>query len=178
MPALFYFFMKFKILVLLCLSLAIKSKAQDDIEMLADSANALISISTHLRSTGHVAIYQDYRLEKLVSTQPKTSVSNSKNTKPNLIVTNGFRIRVFSGSKQSVSRNRAQEIHDALKEFDPDLETYILFKSPNWRLVVGNYTTNEEAVSALRKLKKEFPEYGREMFVIKDVIEIKRTYER
>ncbi|MCF0179295.1 MAG: SPOR domain-containing protein [Bacteroidales bacterium] len=171
---LLFYRMKCVALVLSFFLISFGLKAQDDYAVLGDNDVALISITSHLRSTGHVAVYQDARLEKLVSTQPKTYVANSKNTKSDVIVSNGFRIRVYSGSQQTVSRNRAEEINAAMKKYDPELETYLIFKSPNWRLLVGNYTTNEEAVSALRKLKKDFPDYSKEMFVIKDMIEIKK----
>lgn len=136
-------------------------------------STTLVSITTALRSTGHVAIYQDTRLEALISSQPKVYYANARKGK-DVIVTNGFRIRAFSGSNQIVSKNKALKIEEDLKNYIPDLETYVIFKSPNWRLMIGNYPTNEEATSMLRDLKKKFPEYGREMFVVKDQIEVSR----
>lgn len=168
--------MKFKILIFSFLFITFGLRAQV-MTSSQDSAVALISITNHLRSTGRVAVYQDSRLETLVSTQPKAYVANYKYQKSDVIVTSGYRIRVFSGSNQTVSRNRAYEIEKAIKNYDSELGTYVIFKSPNWRLLVGDYATNEEAISALRELKKAFPEYGREMFVIKDQIEIKKINE-
>ena len=162
-----------KLLLLLslvsCLSVA---KAQVAV---ADSTVTVVSISSHLRSTGQVAIYQDPRLETLISYHPKAYYSNARKGKGgDFVVSNGFRIRAFSGNNQLESKNRAYKIEKELKEYYPELDTYVIFKSPNWRLLLGNFTTNEEAVSVLRELKKKFPEYGREMFVIKDMIEIPR----
>lgn len=140
-----------------------------------DSLARLVSISTHLRSTGKVAVYQDSRLENLISHQPKTYYSNSRKGKGSEVITmQGYRIRVFSGNNQVTSKNQAYKIERDLKQYMPDLATYVIFKSPNWRLLVGNFPTNEEAISTMRDLKKSFPEYGREMFVVKEEIEIAR----
>lgn len=164
--------MKIKFLIFSFLLIAFGANAQVAVN---DSENSVISISNHLRSSGRVAIYQDSRLESLISTQPKSYYANAaRATKSDAIIASGYRIRVFSGSNQVVSKKRAYEIEKDLKAYNQDIDTYVIFKSPNWRLVVGNYSTNEEAISALRELKKAFPEYGKEMFVIKDQIEIKR----
>lgn len=153
-----------------CLSVA---NAQEVV--VADSAVTIVSISSHLRNTGRVAIYQDPRLETLISYHPKAYYSNYRKGNGGYFITSsGFRIRAFSGNNQVESKKRAYKIEKDLKDCYPDLETYVIFKSPNWRLLLGNFTTNEEAVSVLRELKKKFPEYGREMFVIKDMIEIPR----
>ena len=162
----------FLVLALLFFTLGVRAQS---LPAPQDSTTTLVSISTHLRSTGKVAIYQDSRLESLISYTPKAYYANSRKGKGSeVITTNGFRIRAFSGNNQVTSKNRAYQIEKDLKQYDPDLSTYVIFKSPNWRLLVGNFTTNEEAISTLRELKKHFPEYGREMFVVKDVIEISR----
>ena len=165
--------MKKLILLLTLFSCLGVAKAQD--AAAADSAVTLVSISSYLRSTGRVAIYPDQRLESLISFHPKAYYLNYRKGKNgDYIVSTGYRIRAFSGNNQLQSKNRAYKIESELKEYYPDLATYVIFKSPNWRLLLGNFTTNEEAVSMLRELKKKFPEYGREMFVIKDEIEISR----
>lgn len=151
------------------------SFANAQVIAVSDSATTLVSVSTYLRSTGNVAIYQDPRLESLISYHPKAYYANARKGKgAGVIVSSGYRIRAFSGNNQVESKNRAYRIEKELKDYLPDLATYVIFKSPNWRLLIGNYTTSEEAVSALRDLKKKFPEYGREMFVVKDEIEIPR----
>lgn len=166
--------MKIKFLVIVFISLFVSAKAQLLVTQ-QDSLSNLVSISTHLRNTGKVAIYQDSRLESLITHQPKAYYANSRRGKgSDIILTQGYRIRAFSGNNQVTSKNQAYKIEKDLKQYDPDLATYVIFKSPNWRLLVGNFTTNEEAVTTLRELKKRFPEYGREMFVVKDEIEISR----
>lgn len=158
----------FLITFLLCSKVAVAQ------ELLSDSTT-ILSISTYLRTSGKVAVYQDSRLEELISYRPKAYYVNPRKGKgSDFIVSQGFRIRAFSGNNQVQSKNRVYKIEKDIKDYDPSLATYVVFKSPNWRLLLGNFTTNEEAVTVLRNLKKRFPEYGREMFIVKDEIEIPR----
>ena len=135
----------------------------------ADTAQQRRAISAHLRESGRVTLQQDPRLEALVAPTPK-AYQNAR--RADAYYTMGYRVRVFSGNNQVQSKTLAYQIETELKEKQPELETYVVFKTPNWRLLVGNYRTSEEAIAALRDLKKAFPERGREMFVVKDEIEL------
>lgn len=139
-------------------------------------ANTSITISEKLRQSGHVYLVQDQRLEALLGRDAKTynAASRVQTNKAGhqVLTTTGYRVRVFSGNNQITSKNEAYKIEKELLEYMPDLQTYVIFRTPNWRLMVGNYRTMEEATASLRELKKKFPVYGREMFVIKDEIEI------
>ena len=134
------------------------------------------TVCEQLRERGNVTILQDARLEELLGRNTKiyNAASHLQVNKlgQKVIVAKGYRVRVFSGNNQITSKNEAFKIEDELKFYLPELQTYVLFKTPNWRLVVGNYRTQEEATAKLRELKKKFPIYGREMFVVADDIEI------
>ena len=54
----------------------------------------------------------------------------------------------------------------------PDLPTYVAFKTPNWRVSVGDFRTSEEASSMLAKLRKAFPGYAKDMFIVKEKINL------
>jgi hypothetical protein len=103
------------------------------------------------------------------STSQRQSGSSEKQAR---ITASGFRIRVFSGNDQTASKKRAYAISQEIQQKYPDLDLYIYFKTPNWRLTAGNFRTREEAHAMMVELKKEFPKWGREMFVIPDEIEL------
>lgn len=131
------------------------------------------SIVEHLKATGRVSINQDARLNELLGQTPKTYYSNARRGDgSSKIVSKGYRVRAYSGNQQAKSRAAVYKIQAELLASMPELETYVLFKSPNWRLMVGNFRTTEEAQAVLRQLKQKFPEYGREMFVVPSEIEI------
>ncbi len=168
--------MKHYSFIFLLWALPLISLAQVSDETADTRANEVSPLCEQMRSQGRVTLQQDTRLESLLGRNQKTynaasHLQTSKNGQE-VMYTSGFRVRVFSGNNQTVSKNEAYKIESELKEYLPELETYVVFKTPNWRLMVGNYRTMEEATAALRDLKKKFPVYGREMFVVKDEIEI------
>lgn len=139
----------------------------------AQSVSSATGICSHLQVTGRVQLLQDGRLTDLIGTQPKSYYAGPTKTNSQGVVTGiGYRIRVFSGNQQNTSKNRAYAIQKEMSELMPDLKTYVVFKTPNWRLLVGNYRTSEEANAMLRELRREFPAYGKEMFVVKEEIEL------
>lgn len=134
------------------------------------------AICNQMRQQGRVQIEQDPRLETLLTSKSKVynAASHLQTNKEGkeVVTSRGFRVRCFSGNNQTASRNEALAIEKELKAYMPDLATYLFFKSPNWRLLVGNFRTNEEAIALMRDLKKHFPVYGQEMFVVADEIEV------
>jgi len=134
-------------------------------------------ICSHLQETGRVEILQDSRLTELVGSEPKAYYANGE--KPTEKQgTMGYRIRVFSGNQQTVSKNRCYGIQSYINEQMPELPTYITFKTPNWRLSVGDFRTSEEANAMLAQLRKEFPAYAKEMFIVKEKIKVSSDWEQ
>lgn len=134
------------------------------------------AICNQMRQGGRVEIEQDSRLETLLTSKSKVynAASHLQTNKEGkeVVILRGYRVRCFSGNNQIASRNEAQRIERDLKDYMPELSTYLFFRSPNWRLVVGNFRTSEEAIALMRDLKKHFPVYGQEMFVVSDEIEV------
>lgn len=134
-------------------------------------------ICTHLQESGRVEILQDSRLTELVGSTPKAYYVNGNKT-ADTQSTIGYRIRVFSGNQQTVSKNRCYGIQANINEQMPELPTYITFKTPNWRLSVGDFRTSEEASSMLTQLRKDFPAYAKEMFIVKEKINLSSEWEQ
>lgn len=65
----------------------------------------------------------------------------------------GYRIQLYNGFETEAKKTRAK-----FRIKFPDIKTYIVYKSPEWKIQVGNYKTQLEADRALLALKKEF--YG------------------
>ena len=110
---------------------------------------------------GKVRVYQDPHLSHLLG-------SNSSNT--NIIRVPGYRVQVFSGNSQRISKDEALRKQSQVRGFDDDLTTYISYKSPFWRLRVGDFRSYEEAFLFMKQLAKEFPSFGREMNVVREEI--------
>lgn len=128
-------------------------------------------ICSHLRETGRVVIQQDERLTELVGASPKVYLAGAPKQDANNTAL-GYRIRIYSGNQQTVSKNRCYGIQANINETMPELTTYITFKSPNWRISAGDFRTSEEASAMLAQLRKAFPAYGKEMFIVKEKINL------
>ncbi len=126
-------------------------------------------LCSHLQATGRVVILQDERLTQLIGNQPKVYTAGGSKADHSVM---GYRIRLFSGNQQTVSKNRCYAIQADLNEQMPEIKTYVVFKTPNWRISVGDFRTSEEANAMLAQLRKAFPAYAKEMFIVKEKINL------
>ena len=156
-------------------ALPIAASAQVVVSSTAE-VDAAPTLCEQLREQGKVTLYQDARLEELLGREVRkyNAVSRLQRNRQgrHVVTSRGYRVRAFSGNNQLELKEEAYRRETEIKSYLPDLETYVLFKSPNWRLVIGNYRTQEEATAAFRKLKKQFPKFGAEMFVVQEDIEL------
>jgi hypothetical protein len=65
----------------------------------------------------------------------------------------GYRIQVYSGA----SREDANKSRDKVLDILPDVDVYLPYRNPVFRVLVGDYTDRLEANSAYVKLKRDFP---------------------
>lgn len=93
---------------------------------------------------GELQIETGARIDAVV-TQKKQYNKNLKSIK-------GYRIQLFYGSEKA-----AYKIKDEFKAFFPDINTKIIFSSPQWKVQVGNFITRLEADRTLTSIKKEYP---------------------
>lgn len=123
---------------------------------------------------GTVTIVQDDRLSaRLSRANGDGSVSSSGNrTASSYITVSGYRIQVFSDNNQRKSKDEANYKAQLIRASALDVETYVTFTSPFWRLRVGDFRTYEEADAKLRELKTEFPAFAKEMRIVRENIRI------
>lgn len=87
----------------------------------------------------------------------------------------GYRIQVFSdGRNPATLQSRARARGNAIVARFPKYrgQIYSFSAAPNWYTRIGNFTTQEEANSALAELKRAFPAFAAEMRVVKSQITI------
>lgn len=82
----------------------------------------------------------------------------------------GYRIQVFSDNNMRTAKNEARTKEREILERFPEYSTYVIYNSPFWRLRVGDFPTIEEANDVAVELKEAFPEYRREIRVVRDRI--------
>lgn len=63
-----------------------------------------------------------------------------------------YSIQVYYGNFESTTA-----VLEEFKELFPTLETQLIFETPNYKIRVGSYTTEREALEALGPVKRKFP---------------------
>ncbi|MDR2843917.1 MAG: SPOR domain-containing protein [Candidatus Symbiothrix sp.] len=105
--------------------------------------------------------------------KPNASVSLDLNGE--VLVRSGYRVLVFMGGNSRTARAEANRKQADIKEAFPELATYIRYDAPNWRLLVGDCTSRDEALLLKQKLQHEFPDFGQEMYIVSDKVKIQNS---
>lgn len=84
----------------------------------------------------------------------------------------GFRVQVFADNNQRSSQQEARSKAKLINERFPEYETYIVYNSPYWRLKVGDFKSEFEAETVADELKKAFPEFSREVRLVRDIVNV------
>jgi hypothetical protein len=110
-------------------------------------------------------ILKDPRIDQLVRKQIEI---NEQTTRDSRRYVQGWRIQVIN----SPDRSKVFAAKATMLEEFPDWKAYLLYSSPNYKLRVGNFKTQEEAEDAVKQISRIFPSG---IYVIPDVIELKLT---
>jgi len=84
----------------------------------------------------------------------------------------GFRIQIFFDSGNN-SKQAAMNAKTRFEERFPEIETYISFEEPNYKVRVGNFRTKLDAEGCLKKIAAAYPN----AFVVPDFIEFPKIEE-
>ncbi len=103
-----------------------------------------------------IQIKSPERIDSLVQAQIE------KNKQANSI--SGYRVQLM----QTTDRKKANDAKTTLLEKYPDLDVYITFQAPNYKVRVGNYSKRIDCVTIYKVLLPDFPQ----SFVVSDKIEL------
>ena len=93
-------------------------------------------------------------------------VSNNLSTKASSSV-NGYRIVIFMNNSQSARRD-AFAAQESFKTLYPMEATYVTYENPYFKVLVGNYSSKEEATIHLGSIRRSFPK----AFIMRESIPI------
>lgn len=79
---------------------------------------------------------------------------------------NGFKIQVYSGQSRAEAESKQAQVRAEFKKHQAEVS----YNSPSWRLRVGNFITRADAEAVLVEMKEAFPSFGKEMYVVSDII--------
>ena len=107
-------------------------------------------------------IIQDARVDLLV--KKHIQINQVLNTM------DGFRVQLFSDSGIN-SKNKAQSVQDEFQSRFPGMGVYLTFKSPNYKVRIGDFRTRLDAQRFLIELTADYPN----AFIIADQINLPKT---
>ena len=114
---------------------------------------------TDMAGSGKVEIIRDSRLDVLVGKHIRINES--------VKTIEGFRIQVFSDSGNNSNAN-AQNLRDDPMTRYPDMGVYLSFKSPNYKVRIGDFRTRLDAQRILNEISIDFPN----AFIVTDQIHL------
>jgi hypothetical protein len=106
---------------------------------------------------GKVEIVQDERITQLAEQYKKMSLNNPE--------VDGYRVQIFFDSGSN-SKNAAANAKTGFETIYPETKSYLSYKEPYYRVRVGNFRTQVEAVGFQKKIAVDFPN----SFPVKDKI--------
>lgn len=126
-------------------------------------------------SNGNIIIEIPETILPSILQNPSNGNVNGKKTnlKTGVNRMTGYRIQVFmDGDNQATLESRARSRANIVLSRFPKYrgQVYTFSNSPNWYCRVGNFQTAEEATNAMAELKKAFPNFSREMRIVKSPI--------
>lgn len=78
---------------------------------------------------------------------------------------NGYRLQLFSGSG-TTARQEANQLRADFMARNPNVPAYLIYQAPNFKVRVGDYRTELEAIKLQRELEYRWPG----AFVVRDEI--------
>ena len=125
--------------------------------LLFSQSYTLSDSSVDNSNAGRLTVNQDERLNELV----RRHISINKKEEG----IQGYRIRIFSESGQG-ARPNATNVRARFFNKYPDIETYLVYDAPNFKVYVGDFRTRSEALKMQNKISRDYP-YS---FIISDRI--------
>ncbi len=106
---------------------------------------------------------QDPKLTELVKLHIRRNQQGGK--------TQGFRVEIFFSSEMN-AKQKAQSIKSEFLASYPDINVYITYVSPDFKVRVGDFRTKNDALKLMNEIQHRFPK----AFVVPDLIELPRLF--
>lgn len=104
----------------------------------------IVAISYSRNAQGqNVVLNQDSRFEQLLNEKRKINRSIATN--------NTYKIQIFSGKSEEAKKT----LSDFKREFNT-IDGTLIFNTPNYKVIVGNFKTRIEAEKSLTEIKKKY----------------------
>lgn len=145
------------ILLVLVIFFSLASEAQNSV-----APESPVSVQT-----ATVVVHKDPRIDALI----KKKIAINKATTNVARTTRGYRLLVINTN----NRNEAIAAKTKVYTYFPELNAYLQYQSPYFKLRAGNFKTRDEAERYRKAMTSMFP---KGVFIVNDIIEIKPEKEK
>ena len=114
---------------------------------------------------GTLQIRQDPRITDLLIRH--SQINQRKNA------TEGFRLEIFFSSDNK-AREQAEHIKNDFNTVFPDITSYLLFQTPNFKVRIGDFRSKSEALKTKAFISSKYPN----AFIVKDNIRFPELFTR
>jgi hypothetical protein len=123
-----------------------------------DNTNIFVELQNN-KTGGNINIYENPTI-RLEMEKHLKSFSKKKGIY-------GYRIQIFFGSSKS-ARNLANSARVKFISTYKDTKAHLEYTNPYWKVRVGDYRSQSEALKFLQEIQTEYPE----AFIVKAIIEV------
>lgn len=121
-----------------------------------------VAFSQDAVDTNSVVIHKDQRVDVLLKKQADFNLAYKK---ANARTAKGYRLLVMSTNKRDEAIAAKTKVYSNF----PELQAYLVYQTPYFKLKAGNFRTREEAKEYQKILSAHFP---KGVLVISDIIEL------
>jgi hypothetical protein len=126
-------------------------------ELRNNHANYQVQTNDSLKIWDKLDIQSSPKIKELLEQHVR---QNKKNN-----FTNGYRLQIYFGSGSN-ARSQATKVRTDFLSVHPDIKAYLIFKSPDFKVLVGNFRTKSEALKLQKSLINQYPN----AFIVADEI--------
>jgi hypothetical protein len=113
-----------------------------------------IKVPAQENFSGNILVYQDPLIDTLLRDYQDLRLKILENPENKAIP--GYRIQIFFDSGLN-SSDRAKLARDQFLVIYPEIQAYVSWKAPNYRVRVGDYKTRLEAEKSLQLILIDYP---------------------
>lgn len=78
-----------------------------------------------------------------------------------------YRIQVYSDNNGHTAKANAEKRKRLIEQKIPGMHGYVSYDSPYWRVRIGNYQTESEAMAAMKQIKSTFPTFESDIRIVR-----------
>ncbi len=84
----------------------------------------------------------------------------------------GYRVQVYSSNNQQAAKNEAFQIEQQIIQAGMEIETYVIYNPPFWKVRVGNFRSQDEANLLKAEIIRLLPSLQADTYVVRDQIQV------